>query len=328
MAKCKPHTWKIPEVGDTGLHCEACGRFIDFIWEMTDTIRFAIWNSTSTRYGYEAYNHFKDAWEAAADADRNSGRRAQEFDEFYKKHTQSVHSPKRDKTMLEVKAPALNMNGSEEPDNQGEQVELSTLSKSFDLAENAIMCSLRDYLNSRGWAWEAGKHLTDCKRQVKHGQWELELEKRDIEPRTARRFMVFHRDNTKAQSLKLTTLAARDGVPLELPEKGKTDRSADLDGETADQAFDRRMAKLTEDHETSKEQSAKFDKDVSHWIQDVGQAQEQGKHLDMDMSPMLKLLQQNRIVDAWIEGRIEKTPDNKQRVTEYLDNLVRAELLD
>ena len=70
MAKCRPHKWKWPEVGDDGLVCEQCGRFIDYFTEMTDELGGRI---LSNRYLQGRTIEFVQAKVAAhADATRRA----------------------------------------------------------------------------------------------------------------------------------------------------------------------------------------------------------------------------------------------------------------
>ena len=39
---CRPHAWKVPEVGDDDLICLQCGRCMSLLGEVTETIRESI----------------------------------------------------------------------------------------------------------------------------------------------------------------------------------------------------------------------------------------------------------------------------------------------
>ena len=47
--KCNPHNWKLPEVGDEGIICINCGRFLHFYNDITPNIRSSILNSMELR---------------------------------------------------------------------------------------------------------------------------------------------------------------------------------------------------------------------------------------------------------------------------------------
>ena len=71
-AKCRPvHDWKMPEIGDDALVCNACGRSMDFMSEMTPNLRASIINGRQRHYGDAAGEEFQAAFDAAeADAKR------------------------------------------------------------------------------------------------------------------------------------------------------------------------------------------------------------------------------------------------------------------
>ena len=50
MAKCKPHKWRMPKVGDDALECEACGRKLLY-GQITPNMRASIVNGYERRMG-------------------------------------------------------------------------------------------------------------------------------------------------------------------------------------------------------------------------------------------------------------------------------------
>ena len=71
-AKCKPHDWRLPALGDEALFCERCGRTITYWAQMTDDIRASICNGIHARHGEVDYRAFtaalREAQRAASDA--------------------------------------------------------------------------------------------------------------------------------------------------------------------------------------------------------------------------------------------------------------------
>ena len=51
---CRPHAWKVPEVGDDDLICLQCGRCMSLLGEVTETIRESILGARVRHYGPEA----------------------------------------------------------------------------------------------------------------------------------------------------------------------------------------------------------------------------------------------------------------------------------
>ena len=63
--KCRPHSWRLPEVGDEALECDACDRRIDYRSEMT-TLKYAsIVDACEARRGNVAGERFRTALVAA-----------------------------------------------------------------------------------------------------------------------------------------------------------------------------------------------------------------------------------------------------------------------
>ena len=65
MAKCSPHTWNLPLVGDDGLTCITCGRYLDFMGDITPNIRASIVNGVERRLGRDAARTFSDRFTRA-----------------------------------------------------------------------------------------------------------------------------------------------------------------------------------------------------------------------------------------------------------------------
>ena len=67
--KCRPHVWRVPEIGDDGLMCENCPRKLDYGTEMTTLKYVTICNAYADRHGAVAGNRFRTAlvatWAAA-----------------------------------------------------------------------------------------------------------------------------------------------------------------------------------------------------------------------------------------------------------------------
>ena len=66
MAKCRPHHWRMPRVGDTALVCEACGRELPF-GEISPNMRASIVVAYDARCGVEAGAAFREAVDAAVE---------------------------------------------------------------------------------------------------------------------------------------------------------------------------------------------------------------------------------------------------------------------
>ena len=49
--KCRVHDWRMPVVGDAGLTCDACGRHLDFMQEVTPNILASIGRARERHYG-------------------------------------------------------------------------------------------------------------------------------------------------------------------------------------------------------------------------------------------------------------------------------------
>ena len=64
--KCRPHSWKTPEIGDDNLECTECGRKIDLM-EISVNVRSSILNSIEIRRGPDPLDEFKAALTAAVD---------------------------------------------------------------------------------------------------------------------------------------------------------------------------------------------------------------------------------------------------------------------
>lgn len=64
MNKCKPHHWRMPAVGDTGLRCGACGRHLGFL-VLGEKQRADIVASVARRRGEGVANLFREAMDAA-----------------------------------------------------------------------------------------------------------------------------------------------------------------------------------------------------------------------------------------------------------------------
>lgn len=72
---CKPvHQWALPKVGDTCLGCEVCGRRIDFLIDLTPTLRASIVNGRRNHFGEDDADRFRHALYEAIEADQKSGR--------------------------------------------------------------------------------------------------------------------------------------------------------------------------------------------------------------------------------------------------------------
>ena len=67
MAKCRPHHWRAPNVGDDGLTCEVCGRFLSFLADITPNMRASILCAFSERRGDAAGEEFVAQFDAAHD---------------------------------------------------------------------------------------------------------------------------------------------------------------------------------------------------------------------------------------------------------------------
>ena len=70
MAKCSPHNWETPAVGDDGVVCHDCGRKLSFMDDITPNIRGSIMNGYERRSGPDTYEEFKEAFNAAFDDSR------------------------------------------------------------------------------------------------------------------------------------------------------------------------------------------------------------------------------------------------------------------
>jgi hypothetical protein len=67
MKRCRPHNWKLPEVGDDALVCLECGRSLDFVAELTPNMRASIVNAAE-RFGPGGADQFREALHAAQGA--------------------------------------------------------------------------------------------------------------------------------------------------------------------------------------------------------------------------------------------------------------------
>ena len=68
MTKCRPHMWRVPRPEDDGLTCEACGRYLDFMDDITGNMRASICNAVKAREDIEGgvfVSRFDEAFEAA-----------------------------------------------------------------------------------------------------------------------------------------------------------------------------------------------------------------------------------------------------------------------
>ena len=69
--KCRPHSWRLPEVGDDALAYEACDRRIDYRAELTKLKYVSIVNAYEARRGAVAGQRFRTAliaaWAAATE---------------------------------------------------------------------------------------------------------------------------------------------------------------------------------------------------------------------------------------------------------------------
>lgn len=70
MKKCSPHQWIVPEIGDDGIVCKACGRWMDFINDFAQAPykAHAIVKSMKKReleHADEFINNFKFAYDDA-----------------------------------------------------------------------------------------------------------------------------------------------------------------------------------------------------------------------------------------------------------------------
>ena len=71
--QCRPHTWIMPETGDTGITCEECGRYLDFRKDMNANIAASITGAIRKHYPPEIAGDyaarfikaFRAAWNAA-----------------------------------------------------------------------------------------------------------------------------------------------------------------------------------------------------------------------------------------------------------------------
>lgn len=79
MRQCSPHTWRTPTPDDDGLACETCGRFLDFMEDITPNMRASIIVAYEDRRGPAHGERFRTAFataEAAARARWHARRRA------------------------------------------------------------------------------------------------------------------------------------------------------------------------------------------------------------------------------------------------------------
>lgn len=76
--RCRPHQWRVPEVGDDALECEACGRRLRFMEDMTPNMHASILASIERREGDAAAGRFRAAYNAACDAARRRFRPPQQ----------------------------------------------------------------------------------------------------------------------------------------------------------------------------------------------------------------------------------------------------------
>ena len=68
--RCSPHNWKLPVVGDDALSCDACGRTLKFLTEITPSMQASIIAAYEQRLGPEAGDTFRKAFHAAFAAER------------------------------------------------------------------------------------------------------------------------------------------------------------------------------------------------------------------------------------------------------------------
>ena len=64
-ARCSPHAWRMPKAGDDNLECEACGRRLNFVADVTPNMRASIVNAYEKHRGPELGAAFRNAFNAA-----------------------------------------------------------------------------------------------------------------------------------------------------------------------------------------------------------------------------------------------------------------------
>ena len=66
--KCKPHIWQTPQEADSGITCQECGRYMDFMEDITPNLRASIVNGVERRRGREYGDTWRKAFDTAFDA--------------------------------------------------------------------------------------------------------------------------------------------------------------------------------------------------------------------------------------------------------------------